>query len=139
MRNPGRLISAAFNPPNLPRKSIGRRAYIGLLIAATGATVLCGSSAAHSGPCDLQIAQLERQIRHAGSRPEGGPTAPQSVRGLLHHQPTPDTVQNAERKANSDAAAALDRARQADVGGSAVACAKALDEAKHHWVIPPLS
>jgi hypothetical protein len=45
----------------------------------------------------------------------------------------------AERKANSDAAAALDRARQADVDGSAAACAKALNEAKHHWVIPPLS
>jgi hypothetical protein len=23
--------------------------------------------------------------------------------------------------------------------GNAVACAKALDEAKHHWIIPPLS
>jgi hypothetical protein len=37
------------------------------------------------------------------------------------------------------AAAALDRLRQADVDGSAVACAKALDEAKQHWIIPPLS
>jgi hypothetical protein len=48
-------------------------------------------------------------------------------------------VLNAERKANADAAAALDRARQADVDVSAVACAKAFDEAKHHWIIPPLS
>ena len=35
--------------------------------------------------------------------------------------------------------AALDRVRQADVDGNAVACAKALDEAKQHWIIPPLS
>ena len=112
---------------------------MGLLIATTNAAVLCGSSAAHSGPCTMQIKQLERQIRHATNSRESGPTAPQSVEGLLHHQPTPDTVLNAERKANSDAAAALDRARQADVDGSAAACAKAFDEAKHHWVIPPLS
>ena len=133
MSNPSHLIQAAFNAPNLPRKSIGQRAYVGLLIATTGASVLCGG-AAHSGPCTLQITQLERQIQHAGSSLESGPTAPQSVVGLLHHQPTPDTVLNAERKANSDAAAALDR-----VDGSAVACAKAFDEAKHHWIIPPLS
>jgi hypothetical protein len=139
MSNPSHLIRAAFNTPNLPSKSIGRRAYVGLLIATTGASVLCGGNTAYSGPCTMQIAQLERQIRHATPSPESGPTAPQSVEGLLHHQPTPDTVQNAERKANSDAAAALDRARQADVDGSPVACAKAFDEAKHHWVIPPLS
>ena len=76
MRNPSHLIPAAFNPPNLPRKSIGRRAYVGLLIATTGATVLCGGSTARSGPCDLQIAELERQIRHAGSSPESGPHRP---------------------------------------------------------------
>ena len=139
MSNPNRLIRAAFNAPNLSRKSSGRRAYLGLLIATTGATVLCGGSAVHGGPCTVQIAQLERQIRRAESSPESGPTALQSVEGLLHHQPTPDKVQSAVRKANSDAAAALDRARHADVEGGAIACVKALDEAKHHWVIPPLS
>ena len=48
MSNPSHLIQAAFNAPNLPRKSIGQRAYVGLLIATTGASVLCGGSAAHS-------------------------------------------------------------------------------------------
>ena len=46
MSNPSHLIQAAFNAPNLPRKSIGQRAYVGLLIATTGASVLCGGSAA---------------------------------------------------------------------------------------------
>jgi hypothetical protein len=54
----------------------------------------------------------------------------------LHHQPTPETVQNAERTASANAVAALDRARQADADGSPIACVQALDEAKHHWIIP---
>jgi hypothetical protein len=139
MSSPSHLISAAFNTRNLPRKSIRRRAYVGLFVAATGATVLWSGRAAHSGPCAVQIARLEGQIRHAATSPENGPTAPQSVAGQLHHQPTPDSVQNAERNARLAAAAALDRLRQADVDGNAVACAKALDEAKQHWIIPPLS
>jgi len=139
MSSPSHLISAAFNTRNLPRKSIRRRAYVGLFVAATGATVLWSGRAAHSGPCAVQIARLEGQIRHAATSPENGPTAPQSVAGQLHHQPTPDSVQNAERNARLAAAAALDQLRQADVDGSAVACAKALDQAKQHWIIPPLS
>ena len=76
MSNPSHLISAAFNTPNLRRKSIRRRAYVGLLVAATSATVLWSGGAAHSGPCAVQIARLEGQIRQAPS-PENGPTAPQ--------------------------------------------------------------
>jgi hypothetical protein len=139
MSSPSHLISAAFNTRNLPRKSVRRRAYVGLFVAATGATVLWSGRAAHSGPCAVQIARLEGQIRHAATSPENGPTAPQSVAGQLHHQPTPDSVQNAERNARLAAAAALDRLRQVDFDGNAVACAKALDEAKQHWIIPPLS
>jgi hypothetical protein len=139
MSNSSHLISATLSLPDLLRRSIRRRTYVGLLVAATSATVLWSGSAAHSGPCAVQIARLEGQIRHAAPSPENGPTAPQSVAGQLHHQPTPDSVQNAERNARLAAAAALDRVRQADVDGNAVACAKALDEAKQHWIIPPLS
>jgi hypothetical protein len=98
--------------------------------------VLCGSGAAHSGPCTPQIEALERQIGQALSSAKSGPTAPQSIAAQLHHQPTPETVRNAERKANADAAAALQRARQADSDDNPAACAKAVDEAKHHWFIP---
>jgi hypothetical protein len=55
----GHLIRAAFNTANSSRKSIGRPAYVGLLIATTGAALLCAGGAAHSGPCTVQIAQLE--------------------------------------------------------------------------------
>ena len=139
MSNPNHLMRAAFDAPNLLRKSIGRRAYLGLLIATTGATVLSGGSAAHSGPCTLQIAQLERQIAQAGSSPETGPTAAQSVGGLLHHQPTPILCKTPRAKQIR----MLPRRSTKRVWPiSQVArspALKALDEAKHHWVIPPLS
>jgi hypothetical protein len=70
------------------------------------------------------------------SSAKSGPTAPQSIEAQLHHQPTPETVRNAEREANADAAAALQRARQADTDDNPAACVKALNEAKHHWFIP---
>ena len=104
-------------------------------VATIAAILLCGGGTAHSGPCTSQIEQLERQIGHASSSAKSGPTAPQSIAAQLHYQPTPETVRNAERKANADAAAALQRARQADTDGNAAACTKALDEAKHHWFI----
>jgi len=92
------------------------------------------AAAAHAGPCTAQIAQVEQQIRKAqAASPPGGagePTGPQSVEAQLHHQPTPQSVESAERKAKADSAAALDRARKADAAGNAAACAKALDEAK---------
>jgi hypothetical protein len=136
MSTPRRWIGTPFSTPISSPKSVGRSASIGLLVATTAATVLCGSGAARSGPCTSQIEQLERQIGHASSVAKNGPTAPQSLAAQLHYQPTPETVRNAERKADTDAAAALQRARQADTDDNLAACARALDEAKHHWFIP---
>src|ERR1700730_155178 len=126
MSNLGHLIRAALNTANSSRKFIRRSAYVGLLIATTGTTLCCAGGAAHSGPCTVQISQLEQQIRRAASSPGSGPTAAQSVEGLLHHQPTPGAVQSAEKKANADADAVLQRARQADADGNSGACTKAL-------------
>jgi hypothetical protein len=136
MSMPRLWISAAFSMSNSSTKSVGQSASFGLLIATTAATLLCGSGTAHSGPCTSQIEELERQIGHVSSSAKSGPTAPQSIEAQLHHQPTPETVRNAERKANADAAAALQRARQADTDDNPAACAKALDEAKRRWSIP---
>jgi hypothetical protein len=135
MNTPHHWVGAAFSMPNSSTKSVGRSASFGLLIATTATTLLCGSGAAHSGPCTSQIEQLERQIGHASSSAKSSPTAPQSIEAQLHHQPTPETVRNAERKANADAAAVLQRARQADTDDNPAACAKALDEAKRYWFI----
>jgi hypothetical protein len=136
MGMPRRWIGEAFGMSNSSTKSVGRSASFGLLVATTAATLLYGSGTAHSGPCTSQIEELERQIGHASSSAKIGPTAPQSIEAQLHHQPTPEIVRNAERKANADAAAALQRARQADTDDNPAACAKALDEAKRRWSIP---
>jgi hypothetical protein len=136
MNTPRHRIGADFGTSNSSLKSAGRSVSVGLLIATTTVTLLCGGGAAHSGPCTSQIEQLERQIGHASPNAKSGPTAPQSIDAQLHHQPTPETVRNAERKANADAAAALQRARQADTDDNPAACAKALDEAKRYWFIP---
>jgi hypothetical protein len=97
-------------------------------------TVIGGGVAAQAGPCTSQISQVEQKIRaaQASSRPGGAgdASASQSIGAQLHHQPTPGSVQSAERMANADGEAALARARNADAAGDAAACAKALAEAK---------
>lgn len=97
--------------------------------------VISGGVAAQAGPCANQISQVERAIRSAQAGSGGGvgagePSAQQSVDAQLHHQPTPGSVQSAERMAIADGDAALERARKADAEGNAAACTKALAEAK---------
>jgi hypothetical protein len=96
--------------------------------------VLGGGAAAQAGPCAHQISEVEQQIARAQakSRPGGAgePSAAQSVGAQLHHQPTPGSVEGAERTAIADGDAALERARKADAEGNASACNKALLEAK---------
>jgi hypothetical protein len=105
------------------------RVFVLITVGVIGSGV-----AAQAGPCSKQIAQVEQAIRQAQPRsgPGGGgePSAPQSIGAQLHHQPTPGSVQSAERMANADGDAALERARKADAAGDAPACTKALAEAK---------
>jgi hypothetical protein len=104
-----------------------------ILLLATVA-IVGGGVAAQAGPCGNQISQVEQRIRAAqASSPPGGAgdaSAAQSVDAQLHHQPTPSSVQSAERMANADGEAALARARHADAAGDAAACTKALMEAQ---------
>jgi hypothetical protein len=106
-----------------------------LCIAALTVLAFVGAAAAaHAGPCTAQITTVERQIRQAQAvSPPGGagtPSAPQSIGAQLHHQPTPGSVEGAERDAAVAAETALDRARKADAAGDVTACAKALVDAK---------
>jgi hypothetical protein len=107
----------------------------GLLFGIVSAAVLCGAGAAHSGPCTTQIAQVEQQISVTTPGPESGPMAPQTVGAQLHHQPTPGAVEHAERIANKDADAALDRARKADAANDAALCQAAITEARRLYDI----
>ena len=96
--------------------------------------VIGGGMAAQAGPCANQISQVEQAIHRAQARSgpggAGDPSAAQSVGAQLHHQPTPGSVQSAERMAIADGDAALERARKADAEGDAAACTRALAEAK---------
>ena len=82
-----------------------------------------------------RLRSLQRQIGRSATGPESGPSGPQSIGAQLHHQPTPGAVQNAESKANADAAAAFDSARRADAAGDADGCRKALEEARRLYGI----
>jgi hypothetical protein len=106
-----------------------------VLAVATCVASIAGAGAAHSGPCTAQIAQLKQQIASTPPGPDSGPTAPQSVGAQLHRQPTPQSVQHAERVANADADAALAQAQKADAAGDAAGCQKALGEAKRLYGI----
>lgn len=114
MSSPGRWIGKVFSKI--------------VFIGTTSAALLFGAGVAHSGPCTARIAQLEQQISVAPA-PETGPTAPQTVGAQLHRQPTPGTVERAQRVANKDADAALDRAREADAADNADGCNAAISEA----------
>ncbi len=96
--------------------------------------VIGGGMTAQAGPCANQISQVEQAINKAQMRSAPGgagePSAQQSVGAQLHHQPTPGSVQSAERMAIADGDAALERARKADASGDAAACTRALAEAK---------
>jgi len=100
------------------------------LAALTCSVVVTAGAAAQAGPCTADITQLQTQIKTSAADPVNGPTAAQSVGAQLHHQPTPGEVQNAETRANTDADAALDRARKADEQGNAAACQEALHQAR---------
>lgn len=106
----------------------------GSVALTTIAAWLANAAICHAGPCTGQIAQVEQQIARSRANPTlegaGTPTAPQTLGAQLHRQPTPESVQSAESKANAAAAAALERARKADAAGDTAACIKALNEAK---------
>jgi hypothetical protein len=102
--------------------------------AITTATLLASVASSSAGPCTAQIAQLEQQITQlqagAASSGAGQPSGPQTLGAQLHHQPTQGSVENAQKQADADASAALERARKADAANDAGGCSAALDQAK---------
>ena len=87
-------------------------------------------SSAYAGPCTAELAQIEQQIGPDNAGASAGPSAPQSVAAQLGQQPTPATVQGAERKANALAQTTLQRVRQADDDNNAAACNQAFSHLK---------
>jgi hypothetical protein len=111
-------------------RSIEQNSRHRLLAIAAAVILFGGAGTARSGPCTMQIEQLEQQIGTDVPGPDSGPTAPQSLGAQLHHQPTPGSVGHAEHVANQDGDLAIDRAKKADADGDAASCDQALVEAR---------
>ena len=130
MSSPGRSISESFSVTALRRDALGPAGRGRLLIGAVAAALLCGTAAAHAGPCTAQIAQLEQQAKNTPPGPTSGPSFPQTLGAQRHYQPTPRDVEHAQAVANERADAALARAKQADAAGNAGECKAALAKAR---------
>lgn len=100
---------------------------VGLIAAAM---LLSGVCSAQAEPCAEQFAQVEAQISGHKTGARFGPSAPQTVGAQLGRQPTPATIERAERQANALATATLERARVADEEGDASGCKRALTDLK---------
>ena len=102
----------------------------GILLGTAAAALLASAGVAYSGPCTAQIAALEQQVGASPAGPTSGPTFSQTLGAQLHHQPTPEDVEHAQKIGHKEADAALEAARKADAAGNASACDAALTEAK---------
>ncbi len=108
----------------------GRFAHGSILALGASVALLCGSGAALAGPCTMQIVQFERQIADNMTDPMSVPLLPQSLDAQLHHQPTLETVVQAQNVRNPDGNAVIDLARKADNDGDIRECVRALVEAR---------
>jgi hypothetical protein len=121
------------NPSKAQRTFGGRFLYGRLLALSASAALLCGAGAAQAGPCSMLITQFERQIAIDWPPPVVSGTLgvlPQSLDAQLHHQPTIDSVVQAEHFTFKDGNASLDKAWKADNAGDAAGCNQALVEAR---------
>jgi hypothetical protein len=100
------------------------------------AALSLGTGSAQAGPCSSEIAQFEEAVRRSANDPNAGPTAPQSVAAQVDRQPTPGSVERAEKRAQAAFAAALARAKELDARGDRAGCTKALADAKRMYVLP---
>ncbi|HTZ02552.1 MAG TPA: hypothetical protein VMC05_09490 [Xanthobacteraceae bacterium] len=103
--------------------------------AFAAAALVAGGGAAYSGPCSAEIVALEQQIKVSPAGPQTGPTFSQTLGAQLHHQPTPEDVEQAQHAGRKEADAALAAARKADEADNDLACHAALAEAKHLYDI----
>ena len=81
-----------------------------------------GVTSAAASPCSDEIAKLEQAIQQDGNDPAAVPTGRQSVGAQLGHQPTPDSVRQAELASKEGIAAILNRAKTFDAEGNAKEC-----------------
>jgi hypothetical protein len=92
------------------------------------------SGTTQAGPCTADISQFEATVHQPTGDPLAGLTARQSVDAQLGHQPTPESVHNADQRLKSRFAAAMARAKRYDAQGNRSGCTRALDTAKQIYI-----
>jgi hypothetical protein len=95
------------------------------VVAACASTV-----SALAGPCTADISQLENTARISTTNPLAGPTGQQTIAAQLGHQPTQDSVRQAEGQARARVESVLSRAKALDAQGRGDECARAVREAR---------
>jgi hypothetical protein len=123
-------ITSFCNGSVAKNKVSSRFKYGRALALGASVALLCGNGAALAGPCTMQIVQFERQIADNMTDPMSSPILPQSLHAQLHHQPTLETVVQAQHVRNTDGNAVIDLARKADNDGNIRECIRALIEAR---------
>ncbi len=110
------------------------RTYWFTALAASG--LIASTAVCSAGPCSFEIATMQKRLyARLEAKAAAGPSATESVEALRHHQPTPGSIADAERKLGELSGKngpvikeALARAREADRIGDGAACERALDE-----------
>ena len=110
------------------------RKFRGAAVSAICAVLCLDATFAQAGPCSDDIAQFEAAIRQSAGNPNAGLTAPQSVDAQLDHQPTPQSVKQAQSRLRAKFSAAMARAKLLDSRGDAAGCSRALSAAKQMYI-----
>jgi hypothetical protein len=98
-----------------------------VVCAGFGLTV----SSAWAGPCSSEIVQLEGAVARSATYPDMELTLPQTVGAQLGHQPTPASVEQAQKKAQSIFTGIIARAKRLDRMGDRANCMQAVRNAKN--------
>lgn len=112
------------------------RTYSLTAFAVSGTLLMMSTIVCSAGPCSFEIAAMQTRLNaRLGAKAAAGPSAPESVGALRHHQPTPGSIAAAERGLDEISGEkgkiikeAMARAREADRTGDKAACEQALDE-----------
>jgi hypothetical protein len=93
----------------------------------SSAFVLCAglvlnAESAHAGACGDQIAKLGSSLHQSEVSGGAGLTAPESLAAKLHHQPTPASIGEARKAAQSTTDDLLGQAKDLDAKGDEAAC-----------------
>jgi hypothetical protein len=103
-----------------------------VLVLAIAAMILWGLPAA-AGSCSEEINRLESRLRDAKTNPADQPTGEQSIGAQLSHQPTPESMAQADIAADERVQAVLSRAKAFDAEHKQHECLATVEEAKLYF------